>query len=67
MLHVSYGAAIDTEHWKRQMEEIFGLKQADHISQKVIERVIRQTCSSFSDMLDARIAALATKKTQDAP
>lgn len=62
VLHVSYGAAIDTEHWNTQIAKILGPELNSETIDSLIEQVITQTCITFSEMIDIRNAAVAIQR-----
>lgn len=65
VLHVSYGAAIDIEHWNTQIEKILDPETNSKTLDSLIEQVIIQTSTSFSEMIDIRNIAVANQREKD--
>ena len=57
ILHMSYGAAIDTQHWKRELMAFIADDRLDTAPDRIIDIAIRQCCIVFTDVWNTRAAA----------
>ena len=60
VLHMSYGAAIDTQHWRTELRAFIAENRLETAPDRIIDTAIRQCCTVFTDVWNTRTAAKRT-------
>ena len=57
---MSYGAAIDTQHWRTELKAFIAENRLETAPDRIIDTAVKQCCTVFTDVWNTRTAAKRT-------